>query len=535
MFLFWFVSDHHSAWRMRREAKIISQQNRLGIVSDYFQTRLQSCNDVLAENRVDKSVTDLRRIYRLIMTKDLEPDEAERVNFRRALLALEDYILSYQIDELKRKASKDCPVVTIDFSSFANQQELNEAFLDECWDFSQEDLLPKIKAFLENKAEFTYVDRVTNLTAFHYASQSDDPQVLNEFLSRGADPNQKYDDGYTRTIWVANHSNNPDKLKLFLEHGANISECDQNGNTVLHSLARFGDNIQCAKLLIEKGADVNQANKYGQTPIFNAIKYSNVDCLSFLIDQGATLNREDMFNDTPLLLAVNSNNAELVKILVSRGADKDYRNKHGVSALDVALQKGSTQVARALRQSTPNSATDTAESKAESSQKVQEKFVGHEDDGDDDIDRLKERIIESLKKGLIYLHDITSSSFNSSMDINVKYEDGAYVETTYFNSNYLDDDDDQDDRRAQYTSRSLNRYFEEDDDDTVIITDEEDVVIVGKPYSAPSNDVIKIKFTSDQDVLEYLYDLNYNYFCYLNMNKSELEVYKIILNKISTF
>ena len=531
---------------MRREAKIISHQNRLGIVSDYFQTRLQSCNDVLAENRVDKSVTDLRRIYRLIMTKDLEPDEADRVNFRRALLALEDYILSYKIDELKKKASKD-PVVNIDFSSFANQEELNEAFLDECWDFSQEDLLPKIKAFLDNKAEFSYVNRVTNLTAFHYASQSDDPQVLKEFLSRGADPNQKYDDGYQRTIWVANHSNNPDKLKLFLEHGANINECDQNGNTVLHSLARFGENIECTKLLIEKGVDVNQANKYGQTPIFNAIKYSNVECLSYLIDKGATLNHEDMFNETPLLLAVNSNNPELVKILVSRGADKDYRNKNGVSALDVALQKGSTQVARVLRQTTPNSANtspptdkvadgEPESERNESKSSAQEK-VGVVDDIENDIDSVKEKIIESLKKGLIYLHDITSSSFNSSMDINVKYEDGVYVETTYFNSNYLDndDDDDQDDRRGQYTSRSLNRYFEEDDDDTVIITDEDDVVIVGKPYSAPSNDVIKIKFTSDEDVLEYLYDLNYNYFCYLNMNKSELEVYKIILNKISTF
>ncbi len=119
--------------------------------------------------------------------------------------------------------------------------------------------------FLEHGARIDRRDG-KGLKPFQYASRSDNVAINAEFLSRGADVNEKYAPESHNTIWTNNHSVVHDKLKLYLDHGADVNAIDGRGDSVLHDLAECGhdDNLKCLELVVERGGNVNILNRLGR-------------------------------------------------------------------------------------------------------------------------------------------------------------------------------------------------------------------------------------------------------------------------------
>jgi hypothetical protein len=147
---------------------IISEENKSLILSDIYFCRYMGCENVLAENQIDRSVSQIRRVHHLILTKNETPAADERSKFKKALLELEHYVQNYS-KEIHLKSLK--------------KKELNELFLDECYDYTnltQE----KVARFLKYGADLNYKDQNSGLRPFHYASKSDYTDINLEFLKK---------------------------------------------------------------------------------------------------------------------------------------------------------------------------------------------------------------------------------------------------------------------------------------------------------------------------------------------------------------
>jgi ankyrin repeat protein len=172
---------------------------------------------------------------------------------KKAVTELENYIHNFNKE--------------LDFDNIA-ADELHELFLDECYNF--ESLSHEIVLkFLQHGARIDLPDW-KGLKPFQYASRSDNVAINAEFLSRGADVNEKYAPESRNTIWTNYHSVVYDKVKLYLDHGAEVNAIDGRGDSVLHDLAECGqaDNRKCLELVIERGGDVNILNSLGKSSLF---------------------------------------------------------------------------------------------------------------------------------------------------------------------------------------------------------------------------------------------------------------------------
>jgi ankyrin repeat protein len=90
---------------------------------------------------------------------------------------------------------------------------------------------------------------------FQYVTYAleDDPVFYGAFLSHGADPNVKDEDGATPLLCFV--SQQVDKTAaLFVEHGANVNIADVRGFTPLTFAAMKGD-VEMTRLLLAHGAD----------------------------------------------------------------------------------------------------------------------------------------------------------------------------------------------------------------------------------------------------------------------------------------
>ena len=70
-----------------------------------------------------------------------------------------------------------------------------------------------------------------------------------------------------------------------------------------------------------------------------------------LLDKGANVNaKENKDGQTPLHRAATRGHANIVEILLARGADTNAKDHRGRTALDLAEDRGRTEVANLLRQ-----------------------------------------------------------------------------------------------------------------------------------------------------------------------------------------
>jgi ankyrin repeat protein len=126
-------------------------------------------------------------------------------------------------------------------------------------------------------------------------------------------------------------------LSAALRAGMAVDVRDRDGRTPLHQAAIFGD-VAIAEALIAAGAELAAADTQGWTPLHFAAQSWQVDVARILIVRGAPVDPVDEQGNTPLWRAAfaSRGRGELIDLLLASGADRNRKNIHGTSPLDLA-------------------------------------------------------------------------------------------------------------------------------------------------------------------------------------------------------
>jgi ankyrin repeat protein len=132
------------------------------------------------------------------------------------------------------------------------------------------------------------------------------------------DVNARDDVGTTALAWAAIR-NNPVVVRQLLSAGADPNLVDVTGVGPL-AIAVSNDARDIVAMLLEKGADPNAVGDSGETPLMTSVRMGSPEVVKMLLAHGAKVNvSERRFGQTALMWATGK--PEIVRLLLDKGAD----------------------------------------------------------------------------------------------------------------------------------------------------------------------------------------------------------------------
>lgn len=129
---------------------------------------------------------------------------------------------------------------------------------------------------------------------------------------------------------------------------------DDDGNTLL-SLAAKHNNLQAFQCLLREDSGIRIINHYDQNPMHLAARYLSHDVMHVIAQNNMRfmVDQQDLEGFTPLmsLLKYNVNSADTERMaatLISLRPDIRLKDKHGKTALVLAMERGSHEIVNAL-------------------------------------------------------------------------------------------------------------------------------------------------------------------------------------------
>lgn len=168
---------------------------------------------------------------------------------------------------------------------------------------------------------------------FFNAIEFDQPQVIQNLLKRGFDPNTPDSKGQP-ALTVAIRKPSPKAAEVLIRWPKTKLNVQNSHDETPLMLAAFDNQLALAKLLIEKGADVN---KPGWTPLHYAATKGHIEMMKLLLEMHAYIDAESPNGTTPLMMAAHYGTPYATKLLLDEGADPTLKNEKDLSALDFAL------------------------------------------------------------------------------------------------------------------------------------------------------------------------------------------------------
>jgi len=168
------------------------------------------------------------------------------------------------------------------------------------------------------------------------ASLRGDVKAVKEFIKKGANVNEKDNNGFTILMLTA-RQNNPEIIKLLLDAGADMNavsgEATFDGKYTALALAAGNNQVENIKLLLAAGAKVNVKDLRQNTPLHYAA--NNEEMTKMLLAAGADVNAKGEDENTPLMMAAKAGNVKVAKLLLEAGADVNIADDHGDRPLDI--------------------------------------------------------------------------------------------------------------------------------------------------------------------------------------------------------
>lgn len=163
-------------------------------------------------------------------------------------------------------------------------------------------------------------------------------------------PKAKRNKPQTSPIFKAASTRNFDELKKLIEAGEAIDSRDASGRTPL-IYAVVDKDAELIAFLIDQGADVNAADSQGWTALHFASQSYDDKTVGSLLRRGAQIDPQDHDGNTPLHKAIfnSRGRGEVISLLLAHKANRNLKNKHGVSPLELANKIANFDVAKFLK------------------------------------------------------------------------------------------------------------------------------------------------------------------------------------------
>lgn len=211
---------------------------------------------------------------------------------------------------------------------------------------SEKGSIDSVRILLAAKAQVDSVDRKgrTPLLIALKACRLDVSRLL---VAKGASINVRCPDGWAVLHYVCNLGM-VDVLLLMIAKGVDLNcQTTKQLYTGLHIAAACNNKITC-EVLLRQGAMPDLLDADRRTPLHRAAVENAVDAAKVLIQYGANLNIHGGNNGrTALQMAASlrfllkkerDDNLQLIELLIIKGADLNARDRHGHTAIHIALK-----------------------------------------------------------------------------------------------------------------------------------------------------------------------------------------------------
>ena len=174
-----------------------------------------------------------------------------------------------------------------------------------------------------------------------------DSELLNYFIEKGADVNERGTHGFTPLMYASTDNDRKIRaVEILLKAGANINDTDNSGDTALYNAAEDGY-TEIVKLLIKYGADPNIQNTEGGTALFVSV-LSPGHIPSILIEAGADPHILCKYNQNALHDAAFGDMGSHVNLLIAKNVNANIRDMDGNTPLHLALDYSHNHVIESL-------------------------------------------------------------------------------------------------------------------------------------------------------------------------------------------
>jgi len=166
--------------------------------------------------------------------------------------------------------------------------------------------------------------------------QLDSSNLRTELTRSTATINAVDSDGNTALAW-ASQRNDPYAVEQLLRYGADPNIYNKFGRGPLH-LAAEHQSVECMDLLVKHNAEINCADQWGLTPLLDACwDYDLPSALYPVMLPGTNVDVSAKSGRNALAYAATRDHLAIAKYLVACGASMNLRDKHGYSAIFVAI------------------------------------------------------------------------------------------------------------------------------------------------------------------------------------------------------
>jgi ankyrin repeat protein len=165
-------------------------------------------------------------------------------------------------------------------------------------------------------------------------------------LAAGVDVNGKNKSGYT-ALHLAAKKGRVEVAGVLLDAKADIASASKSGKTALHYVAHYSGNLDLAKRLLEAGAPVNARDGRNKTPLDYAVSRKRTELAELLRGKGAKTGRALAAAES-IFAAAEVGDLEAIKKHLEGGVDVNAANKHGYTALHLAVRRGQKEASALL-------------------------------------------------------------------------------------------------------------------------------------------------------------------------------------------
>ena len=135
----------------------------------------------------------------------------------------------------------------------------------------------------------------------------------------------------------AAYSGSAECVQLLLQAGAVANEFSEYGGSALSAAVSIGAS-DCARLLVQAGACLSEPDEWGHDEMTRAVAGGNEECIRLVLSLGGNPYYLGKQKELAFLSDVEDDEEERVKEYIKQGVDINFKNRHGRTALFLALQ-----------------------------------------------------------------------------------------------------------------------------------------------------------------------------------------------------